>query len=114
MEELNTIGTIEAFTHSLRGVMVLFFFYWSYRLYPFHRQWMARWLFWATFYVACCYVKDGLLMVEGWKNDPFLINLITVIDLPFVPLISAFFWKSVIRDGLPGDIWPWHSLCKPS
>ena len=30
-------------------------------------------------------------MVEGWKNDPFLINLITVIDLPFVPLISAFF-----------------------
>ena len=91
MEELNTIGTIEAFTHSLRGVMVLFFFYWSYRLYPFHRQWMARLLFWATFYVACCYVKDGLLMVEGWKNDPFLINLITVIDLPFVPLISAFF-----------------------
>ena len=109
MEELNTIGTIEAFTHSLRGVMVLFFFYWSYRLYPFHRQWMARLLFWATFYVACCYVKDGLLMVEGWKNDPFLINLITVIDLPFVPLISA-----VIRDGLRGDIWPWHSLCKPS
>ena len=71
--------------------MALFFFYWSYRLYPFRRQWMACLLFWATFYVACCYVKDGLLMVEGWKTDPFLVNLITVIDLPFVPLTCAFF-----------------------
>lgn len=91
MEELNTIGTMEAFTHSLRSVMALFFFYWSYRLYPYRRQWMVRLLFYATFYIACCYVKDGLLMVEGWKNDPFLINLINVIDLPFVPLTCAFF-----------------------
>lgn len=30
-------------------------------------------------------------MVEGWKTDPFLVNLITVIDLPFVPLTCAFF-----------------------
>lgn len=91
MEELHAIGTIEAFAHSLRGVMALCFFYWSYRLYSFRQQWMARLLFWATLYVACCYVKDGLLMVEGWKTNPYLVNLITVIDLPFVPLTCAFF-----------------------
>ena len=91
MEELNTIGTIEAFAHSLRAVTALFFFYWSYRLYPYRRQWMVRLLFYATLYIACCYVKDGLLMVEGWKNDPYWVNLITVIDLPFVPLTCAFF-----------------------
>lgn len=91
MEELNTIGTIEACAHSVRAITALFFFYWSYRLYPYRRQWMVRLLFYATLYIACCYVKDGLLMVEGWKNDPFLINLINVIDLPFVPLTCAFF-----------------------
>lgn len=91
MEELNTIGTIEAFAHSLRAITALFFFYWSYRLYPYRRQWMVRLLFYATLYIACCYVKDGLLMVEGWKTNPYLVNLITVIDLPFVPLTCAFF-----------------------
>ena len=91
MEQISTIDTVEAFAHCLRGITALFFFYWSYRLYLYKgRLEMVRLLYWATLYVACCYVKDGLLMVQEWKNSDFLNNLITVIDLPYVPLTCAF------------------------
>ena len=68
-----TIGTTEALAHSLRSINTLFFFYCSYQLYPYIRHLrMVRMLFFATLYVACSYVKDSLLLVEAWKNDPFL------------------------------------------
>ena len=99
MEQISTIGTTEAFAHCLRGITALFFFYWSYRLYLYKgRLEMVRLLYWATLYVACCYVKDGLLMVQEWKRTAFLNNLITVIDLPFVPLTCAF-WVDVCYPG---------------
>ena len=73
MEQISTIDTVEAFAHCLRGITALFFFYWSYQLYPYIRHLrMVRMLFFATLYVACSYVKDSLLLVEAWKNDPFL------------------------------------------
>ena len=37
MEELNTIGTLEAFAHSLRSVMALFFFVWQILWWSAHR-----------------------------------------------------------------------------
>lgn len=104
---LHTITTFEAFAHCLRGVTATFFFFWCYWLHPYrNRLWMARLFYLAMLYVACCYVKDGLLMVEGWKDSPFLGDLITVIDLPFVPITCAFF----IEVCHPGWVTPRRAL----
>ena len=94
MEE--SMLTIEAFAHSMRGGVTLFFIFWSCRLYAFRRRnRMMKLLFIATLYLAFSFLKDAIFLVNEWKNSEYLDNLVNVIDLVFYPFLCAFFLEAV-------------------
>lgn len=88
--------TIEAFAHFMRGGVTIFFIFWSCKLYSYSRRnRMMKLLFIATLYLTFSFLKDAIFLVNAWKNSEYLDNLVNVVDLVFYPFLCAFFLEAV-------------------
>ncbi len=91
-----TLQTIEAFAHYMRGVVTLFFVFSCLKLYVYKRRnRMMRLLFYATLYLTFSYIKDSVFLFAGWKNSMVLNDFVITVDMVFFPLICAFFLEAV-------------------
>ena len=86
------LSTVEAFAHFIRGAITLFFVFWCFKLYTYrHRNRKMRLLFYTTIFLAFSYIKDSVFLFAQWKNSFWLDDFVNTIDLPFIPLVCAFF-----------------------
>lgn len=91
-----TLQTIEAFAHYIRGVITLFFVSSCLKLYIYKRRSrMMRLLYYATLYLTFSHLKDSVFLFAGWKNSMVLNDFVITIDMVFFPLICAFFLEVV-------------------
>ena len=72
-----TLPTIEAFAHYMRGAITLFFIFWCFKLYAYRRRnRMMRLLFYATVFLAFSHLKDSVFLFDLWKNSMRLNDLV--------------------------------------
>ncbi len=106
----------EAFVYYMRGAITLFFFSWSFNLYPLRaRNRMMQLLFVVTATLSFLYLKDILLFFVPSDLHGYVEDLFSVADLLCIPLSCAFFieatrpgWatrKRVVAGALP------YALC---
>ena len=92
--------TIEAFAHYMRGAITLFFVFWCFKLYMHKRRnRMMKLLFYSTLFIAFGHIKDAVFIFSEWKNSMLLNDVVRSIDLFFIPLICSFFLEAS-RPGL--------------
>ena len=92
--------TIEAFAHYMRGAVTLFFVFWCFKLYMYKRRnRMMKLLFYSTLFIAFGYIKDAVFIFSEWKYSMLLNDVVRSIDLFFIPLICSFFLEAS-RPGL--------------
>ena len=60
--------TIEAFAHYMRGAITLFFVFWCFKLYMYKRRnRMMKLLFYSTLFIAFGHIKDAVFIFSEWK-----------------------------------------------
>ncbi len=93
------IQSIEALAHYTRGGVTIFFVFWCFMLRKYEkRSYMLKLLYFSSLIIAVCYAKDVLFAFTSIKYSTHLNNISGILDMVYIPVISAFFLE-VVRPG---------------
>lgn len=96
--------TIEAFAHTLRGIAIAVFVFWSITIFPMRRRSRMMWLcFVLSLGMAVCFTKDIIFVFPAINSSIFYCDLVSLVDLMCVPLACSFFYEAVKPRG--AKIW---------
>lgn len=93
------IQSMEALAHYTRGGVTIFFVFWCFLLRKYEkRSYMLKLLYFSSLLIAVCYAKDVLFAFTSIKYSTHLNNISGILDMVYIPVISAFFLE-VVRPG---------------
>ena len=82
----------EALAHTVRGMVIFFFIFWTVLVFP--KKKMSRVMelcYILSVVMTCCYVKDMVFIFDLHPYTAFVDSLVVLVDLSCVPLACAFF-----------------------
>ena len=82
----------EALAHTVRGMVIFFFIFWTVLVFP--KRKMSRVMelcYILSVVMTCCYVKDMVFIFDLHPYTAFVDSLVVLVDLSCVPLACAFF-----------------------
>lgn len=104
------IQSIEALAHYTRGGVTIFFVFWCFMLRKYEkRNYMLKLLYFSSLLIAVCYAKDVLFAFTSIKYSTHLNNICGILDMVYIPVISAFFLE-VVRPGAVSMRQTWASV----
>lgn len=104
------IQSIEALAHYTRGGVTIFFVFWCFLLRKYEkRSYMLKLLYFSSLLIAVCYAKDVLFAFTSIKYSTHLNNICGILDMVYIPVISAFFLE-VVRPGAVSMRQTWASV----
>lgn len=93
--------SFETLAHYTRGMATMFFLMWAAITYTWRkRNRMSYVLFVAVGYVALGYAKDVVFLFTSLMKDPFVENLVGIIDITCTPIVCAFFIEATRPNSL--------------
>ena len=104
------IQSMEALAHYTRGGVTVFFVFWCFLLRKYEkRSNMLKLLYFSSLLIAVCYAKDVLFAFTSIKYSTHLNNISGILDMVYIPVISAFFLE-VVRPGAVSMRQTWASV----
>lgn len=90
-------SAFESFAHYASGMAAMSFGMWAVILYRWRkRNRMTFLLFVVIAYIALCFLKDVIFLLpsQNFSDFYFVENLVSIIDVSYVPLVCAFFLEA--------------------
>lgn len=93
--EMEDIISTEIAAHYIRGFTTMYFIALAmvtakYR----HRDRMRYWLFVAASFIAVNFLKDIVFVVNPWKNNVYVQDLVAIFDSLCTPFVCAYFYEA--------------------
>lgn len=82
----------EALAHTVRGMAIFFFLFWTINIYALRHRSRMMWLcYLLSIFMTVGYVKDLVFLFDEFRYNDYVNRIVTLIDLLCVPMTCTFF-----------------------